>query len=169
MKQIHLKTVPVSADQVRTILEENGILYNHYAEEYFAHPHFSDGCGEELTVVIASLREIGMENGASLDELFRILPERNLKPCPCSTGLFLRLAWHDQPQSRSSVLSGTHSAPDGAVTVLSEIPEKDDAFPKGLYLRNVDGRLWLRGYVCDDSYRFSADDLFAFAQEENMQ
>ena len=80
---------------------------------------------------------------------------------PC-TGLFLRLAWRDQPQSRNSVLSGTHSAPDLSVTVLSEIPEQSDAFPKGLYLRNVDGKLWLRGYICDAAYRFPGDTLFAF-------
>ena len=43
-----------------------------------------------------------------------------------------------------------------------EIIERDDELPKGLYLRNVDGRLWLRGYVCDSAYRFSSNDLFAF-------
>lgn len=59
------------------------------------------------------------------------------------------------------VLSGTHSSPDGAVTVLSELLEGDDAFPKGLYLRKVDGNLWLRGYVCDSAYRFPGDALFA--------
>ena len=78
------------------------------------------------------------------------------------TALFLRLAWSDQPMSRNSVLSGTHEAPDRAVTVLSEILEENDTFPKGLYLRNVDGVLWLRGYTCDAEYRFPADTLFAF-------
>ena len=70
-------------------------------------------------------------------------------------------AWTDQPQSQNSVLSGTHSSPDGAITVLSELLEGDDAFPKGLYLRKVDGNLWLRGYVCDSAYRFPGDALFA--------
>ena len=44
---------------------------------------------------------------------------------------------------------------------LSELLEGDDAFPKGLYLRKVDGGLWLRGYVCDPAYRFPGDALFA--------
>ena len=78
------------------------------------------------------------------------------------TGFFLRLAWTDQPQSQNSTLTGTHGSPDQAVTVLSEIIEQNDTFPKGLYLRNVDGNLWLRGYVCDDAYRFPGDALFAF-------
>ncbi len=45
---------------------------------------------------------------------------------------------------------------------MSEILEMDDAFPKGLYLRKVDSNLWLRGYVCDASYSFPGDALFAF-------
>lgn len=59
------------------------------------------------------------------------------------------------------VLSGTHSSPDQAVTVLAELLEGDDSFPKGLYLHKVDGNLWLRGYVCDSAYRFPGDALFA--------
>ena len=68
----------------------------------------------------------------------------------------------DQVRSENSVLSGTHRAPDGAVTVLSEFIEEDDDFPKGLYLRNVDGALWLRGYICDKTHNWSLADVFAF-------
>lgn len=34
--------------------------------------------------------------------------------------------------------------------------------PRSLYLRKVEGVLWLRGYVCDAAYRWLGDDLFAF-------
>lgn len=115
-----------------------------------------------MTIVIASLREIGLENGAALNEIFQQTEKISLKPCPTNTGLFLRFTWKNQPQSQNAILSGTHSSPEQAVVVLSEIMERDDTFPKGLYLRNVDGRLWLRGYVCDSEYRFSSNDLFAF-------
>ncbi len=74
----------------------------------------------------------------------------------------IKLTAGSVPADRNSVLSGTHEAPDRAVTVLSEILEENDTFPKGLYLRNVDGVLWLRGYTCDAEYRFPADTLFAF-------
>ena len=119
-----------------------------------------------MTVLIASLRELGLENGANLNDLFRHIPLIGMKACPPCTGLFLRSAWIDQPRSRNSILSGTHASPDQAVTVLSEILEQDDAFPKGLYLRNVDGDLWLRGYVCDQAYRFPPDAVFAFRTDE---
>ena len=163
MLTITLKAGSVPADRIPGILEENGIRVNLSAEKIFSHPRFSAVLPEDTRVIIASLREIGLENGAALGEIFQRLPQAGLKPCSPGTGLFLRLAWPDQPMSRNSVLSGTHEAPDGAVTVLSELLEESDAFPKGLYLRNVDGVLWLRGYTCDAEYRFPADSLFAFA------
>ena len=166
MKNIVLQTEAIPKDQIPAMLKEHGICMNRYAEEYFAHPRFFIGDPEEITVTIASLQEIGLENGATLNEIFTHLSKSGMKLCAVSTGLFLRLAWTEQPQSRNSILSGTHDSPDLAVTVLSEIIEQDDAFPKGLYLRNVDGTLWLRGYICDDAYRFPADAMFAFENKE---
>ena len=142
-------------------LRERGILTNRYAEMVISHPCFSAGGSGEMTAAIISLEELGPESGASLDELFRHIQGTQFTPCPPDAGFFLRLAWTDQPQSQNSVLTGTHSSPDQAVTVLSEMLERDDAFPRGLYLRKADGSLWLRGYVCDSAYRFPGDALFA--------
>ena len=162
MEFITLKRNPFPKNRISHKLEEHDILINRYAEVFLAHPAFSTENTREMTIAIASLREIGLENGGTLNEIFRQIEKSGFKPCPINTGLFLRLAWKNQPQSQNSVLSGTHGSPDQAVVVLSEPIETEDAFPKGLYLRNVDGRLWLRGYVCDSAYRFSGDDLFAF-------
>ncbi|MBO5931769.1 MAG: hypothetical protein J6Q70_05995 [Clostridia bacterium] len=162
MELITLKANPFPKDQISKKLEEHNILINGYAEEFFAHPTFLTEHTREMTIAIASLREIGLENGAMLDEIFQQIEKISFKPCPTNVGIFLRFAWKNQPQSQNSILSGTHHSPDRAVMVLSKIVEKDDAFPKGLYLRNVDGNLWLRGYVCDSTYRFSGNDLFAF-------
>ena len=162
MLYFSLNRVSLPADQVLHKLGEHGIQINHYAEKYISHPRFSSGQPGEITAAVVSLEELGLENGASLDELFRHIQETPFSPCHPDTGFFLRLAWKDQPQSRNSILTGTHRSPDQAVTVLSEILEQDDAFPKGLYLRKVDGKLWLRGYVCDPAYHFPGETLFAF-------
>ena len=162
MELITLNTSPFPKNQISHKLEVHSILINRYAEVFFAHPAFSTENTREMTIAIASLREIGLENGGTLNEIFRQIEKCGFKPCSANTGLFLRFTWKNQPQSQNSILSGTHGSPDQAVVVLSEPIETDDAFPKGLYLRNVDGRLWLRGYVCDSEYRFSGDDLFAF-------
>lgn len=141
MRKIVLKTEPFPPEQIPDVLKEHGILINQYAEEFFAHPRFSIGRSRETTVTIASLQEIGLENGATLRDIFMHISKTGFKACAVSTGLFLRLAWTDQPQSQNSTLTGTHGSPDQAVTVLSEIIEQNDTFPKGLYLRNVDGNL----------------------------
>ncbi len=161
MLRISIKRVPMTAEQSLKTLKEHGILTNDYAEEYISHPCFAAGEPGELTAAIISLEELGLERGASLDELFRHIKGTQFGLCPPDTAFFLRLAWTDQPQSQNSILRGTHSSPDGAVTVLSELLERDDAFPKGLYLRKVEGTLWLRGYVCDSAYRFPGEALFA--------
>jgi hypothetical protein len=162
MENFTLKREPIPADQVFQKLKEGCILFNRYAAEYMSHPRFSAGKPGEISAAVASLQELGLEDGATLDELFQHIQSTAFKPCPPDTGFFLRLAWTDQPQSQNSILTGTHRSPDRAVTVLSELLETDDAFPKGLYLRRVDGKLWLRGYVCDSTYRFPGDALFAF-------
>ena len=157
-----IATELIPKDQILIQLEERGIRVNRYAEEFFAHPRFRVENPGSLTVTIAALSEIGFDGGAALADIFQRLPKVGLKPCPPETGLFLRLAWTDQPKSGNTILRGTHEAPDQAVTVLSDLLEHKDAFPKGLYLRNVDGVLWLRGYICDPEYRFPEDALFAF-------
>lgn len=163
MEQITIRAKTFPKEQLPGILKEHNIFINSYAEELFKHKEFrTDSFPDEVQVVIASLEELGFQNGATLGEIFSSLPEHRLKPCHVNTGLFLRLAWKEQEQSADPVLTGTHRAPDKAVTVLSHALESDDAFPKGLYLRNVEGKLWLRGYVCDMAYRWSAGDLFAF-------
>lgn len=162
MRQMMIKTETVSKNEVLNMLQEHSICINRYAEEYLSHPRFRADSSKILSVAVAALSEIGFTDGATLAEIFQRLPQVGLKPCSPQTGLFLRLAWTDQPKSGNDILSGTHDAPDQAVTVLSEIFEQNDAFPKGLYLRNVDGVLWLRGYICDPEYRFPGDAMFAF-------
>ena len=165
MLEIPVKREPLTAQQSLKTLKQRGILINRYAEEYISHPCFSAAGPPEMTAVILSLEELGLKRGATLDELFRHIRGTQFRPCPADTGFFLRLAWTDQPQSQNSILTGTHSSPDQAVTVLSEMLERDDDFPKGLYLRRVDGSLWLRGYVCDSAYRFPASALFALKMD----
>ena len=162
MEFMTLKACSFPKSQIMNKLEEHNILINQYAELFFTHPAFFTNHPTEMTIAIASLREIGLENGATLNEIFRQIDTLGFKPCPTNTGLFLRFEWKNQPQSQNSILTGTHCSPEQAVVVFSNPIESDDAFPKGLYLRNVEGRLWLRGYVCDSEYRFSGDDLFAF-------
>ena len=170
MQEITVTTWPIPKSRILKVLKTNDIRINEYAKTYMNHPDFqTEGTQSSITVVLCALKELGLKNGAVYTDIFSVAAESGLYPCRPGTGLFLRLAYLNQVQSENSVLSGTHHAPDSAVTVLSEFLEKDsDDFPKGLYLRNVDGTLWLRGYICDKTYRWSSEDVFAFEERAQL-
>jgi hypothetical protein len=67
----------------------------------------------------------------------------------------------EQSNAPDSVLSAGHS-PAGAIKVAAAPLSDDVEFPKGFYLRVVDGQHWLRGFRCDDEYRFGPADRFVF-------
>lgn len=163
MKQMIIRIKPVPKESVRAVLEANGIRINRYAEEYFAHPGFvTEDWPPNVRVVILSPSELGFTEAASFGDITQRAIAAGYRLCRPATGFYLRLQFRDQEQSRNSVLTGLHQSPDRAVTVATAPLNPDDAFPKGLYLRNLEGTLWLRGYRCDASYLWSEDDLFAF-------
>lgn len=169
MIEVCVPTFHIEKASIPDALKANNIRINDFAELFMAHPHFStEGLPTHFRLVICTLAELGFPDGAVLEDIIARADAFGLGLCHISTGFFFRLAYTHQPESREHVLSGTHRSPDGAVIVSSETPEPDDAFPKGLYLRNVDGQLWLRGYVCDQSYRWSADDVFAFQRQPDI-
>ena len=87
MRNIVLKIEPFPSEQISDVLKEHGILINHYAEDFFAHPRFSIGRSRETTVTIASLQEIGLENGTTLRDIFTHISKTGLKACAASTDL----------------------------------------------------------------------------------
>ncbi len=163
MQEITVQTHPIEKSKVLDVLKANSIFVNQYAELFFEHRHFNpENMPAQIDLVLCSLSELGFPNGAVFEDILAKAHALGLCQCHACTGLFLRLSYGSQPKSKNGILTGTHQAPDGAVIVLSEFPELDDSFPKGLYLRNVEGQLWLRGYVCDKTHIWSAEDVFAF-------
>jgi hypothetical protein len=88
MEFIALKRNPFPKNRISHKLEVHDILINRYAEVFLAHPAFSTENTTEMTIAIASLREIGLENGGTLNEIFRQIEKSDFKPCPINTGLF---------------------------------------------------------------------------------
>lgn len=161
MRRLTVLTGPFSPE----ILEKRGILLNEYARLYLQHPNLQQKeLPEQLELVLCTPSELGISEGCTLKELQEQAQAFGLSPCHPMTAVFLRLHLMDQPESGNTILTGTHRAPDGAITVLSKPLCQDDTFPKGLYLRNVSGRLWLRGYICDADFVWSTSDIFALEQ-----
>lgn len=137
------------------------ILLNEYAEMLLDHAVFDRRDDEEIDIIECSVGDLGLNESAPLVDVFTAADEQGLTLCPPDTGPYLRLAMTSQANAPDSILSAGRS-PAGSIKVASAPLSDDMAFPKGFYLRVVDGQQWLRGYRCDDEYLFSPEDRFAF-------
>ena len=161
MRLLTVKTVPFSPD----LPEKRGILLNDYARTYLHHPALAQAdVPNTLSFVLCTPAELGLAEGCTLGQLVAQAAKFGFSPCHPAAAVYLRLHLTDQTESANRILSGGHRAPDGSITVLSQPFTQEDGFPRGLYLRNVDRRLWLRGYVCDESFQWSPTDVFALAR-----
>lgn len=153
-----------SRAELREALDARGVLLNVHAETLLGHEAFDARAQEQISVVERSVAELDLTD-ATLPEIFTAARRHGLALCPPDTGPYLRLALASQQNAPDSVMS-TGRSPTAALTVASEPLSDDVEFPKGFYLRVVDGQHWLRGYRCDDEHRFSADDRFAFQLQD---
>lgn len=147
--------------QLLKLLTDAGIGLNAHAETMFAHPTFDNPAERTLRVVVRSVEQLGLDNGGVQPEVFAAARNQGLGLCPLVTGPYLRLALMDQADAPDSVLSAGR-APTGAIHVASEPVSEDVEYPKGFYLRVVDGQRWLRGFCCDDTYVLGPKQQLAF-------
>lgn len=162
--RIHRLDVSVGGltrSQLTTALSERRILLNAHAETLIEHDVFDSNTVQTVAVTERTVGDLGFTDGASLSEILEAAPRQNLSLCPAETGPYLRLALTEQTTSADSVMSAGR-APEGSLTVATAPLSDDDEYPKGFYLRVVDGQEWLRGYRCDDEHIWSANDRFLF-------
>lgn len=150
-----------SRRQLMSDLSSRGVLVNGHAETLLQDVVLDDQASRSVVVTERTVAELGLPAGATLTQIFQAAKQQGLSLCPVDTGPYLRMALNEQVASRDSVMSSGR-APDGGLTVAAEAPSKDDEYPKGFYLRVVEGQSWLRGYRCDDQHTWSPDDRFIF-------
>ncbi|WP_202863013.1 hypothetical protein [Ornithinimicrobium murale] len=142
-------------------LSRAGVQLNVHAETLLADPAFDAPLEQTLTVVERTVAELDLPQGAVQSRVFAAALAQGLQLCPLITGPWLRLALLDQATAPDSVLSAGR-APSGAIHIASASVNEDVEHPKGFYLRVVDGVPWLRGYRCDDTYIWPAEQRLAF-------
>jgi hypothetical protein len=157
----NLRVGGLSREELMGALSSMGVLLNEHAETLFASVAFDERVGQDVVSVERTVGELGLTTGAVLSQIFAAAQKQELLLCPPDTGPYLRLAWRTQRTAPDSLMS-SRRAPTGAVTVASAPLSEDDEYPKGFYLRVVDGRPWLRGYQCDGQHVWSPEDTFAF-------
>jgi len=144
------------------MLSEAGVRLNAHAETLLFDPMFDHPAEHIIDVAIRSVLELGLPDGGTLSQVFEAGRSNGLDVVPLVAGPYVRLAFTQQAQAPDSVLSGGR-APSGSIHIASRPPREDVEYPKGFYLRVVDGESWLRGYRCDGDYVFEPEQRFLFA------
>ena len=144
-------------------LERASILMNESGERLFASDHFTTSeTRYSVTTVELAVRNLGFPRGATITELDVRAAALGLGLCPLELGPHLRLQYRDQPEGAWGRPVRRHQAPSGSITIASEQLSDDDDFPKGFYLRRIEGVLWLRGYRSGPAHIWAPDDHFIF-------
>jgi hypothetical protein len=148
-------------------LQHQSILMNESAERLFADDNFTTSDRKYiLRTIELTVRDLCFPDGATLGEIFKRANELGLELCPLELGPHLRLAYLDQPEGSLGNPLRRHQAPFGSITIASQILTEDHDFPKGFYLRRINGVLWLRGYRADHLHVWNPEDHFIFCQSE---
>ncbi|AXK46302.1 hypothetical protein [Brachybacterium saurashtrense] len=138
-------------DPLQAELAAAGVALNAHARTLLADPRVDGREPVAVTLARRTVAALGLPQGGTLPQLLEAAGRCGLRPCPPSTGPYLRLALTTQEDAPDSVLSAG-KVPSGALHVLSSPLVEDHDYPKGFYLRVVDGVPWLRGFRCDDEY-----------------
>ncbi|GAB1157255.1 hypothetical protein YWY31_32800 [Paenibacillus illinoisensis] len=146
-------------------LQQNSIMMNELGEKLITDDKFttSDTKYSLLTVEL-TVGKLGFPDGATTRQIFERASELDLELCPLELGPHLRLVYLDQPEANTENPIQQHRAPVGSITIASEILTEDEDFPKGFYLRRINGVLWLRGYRADHLHVWNPNDHFIFSQ-----
>ncbi|MFW0118791.1 hypothetical protein ACN08Y_02545 [Rothia sp. P5764] len=153
---------PKSVNELAEQLVATGVQTNKYAQVLLESNYYDPAVSGRFTVELVNLSDLGFDEPATLQHVYERAQATGYCLCPLELAPYARMQWLEQAQSKTSILSGTHSMPDSAVNVATPVLSEDHTFPKGFYLRVVDGVPWLRGYRCDDTYLFPLESCFMF-------
>ena len=171
-EKIHSKVITrkievggLTKSQLIQKLQQYSILMNEYAEKLLADDKFTTSDTKyNLQTVELTVGNLGFPHGATTDQIFKKANELGLELCPLELGPYLRLEYLDQPEGYSGNSLQRNEAPSGSITIASETLSEDADFPKGFYLRRINGVLWLRGYNADYLHVWNPNDHFIFCQ-----
>lgn len=140
----------ISKEELLRRLGSAGVQFNEYAKILFKHPSFDpDSVTTKAILVKAKPFDLGIENPYSIEKIIEAASNFGLSPCPLYLAAFLRLEYIDQPE-------GPY------LTIASNRLETDENYPTGLYLRNLEGLLWLRGFRAIGECDHPTDNEFIF-------
>lgn len=164
-----VKVGGLTKQQLIKRLQEYAILLNEYGEKLLTDEKFTTSdLKYTMQTIEITVGNLGFPEGATTAQIFKKARELGLELCPIELGPYLRLEYLDQPEGDSANPLQQHQAPTGSITVATKILTEDDNFPKGFYLRRINGELWLRGYIADGLHVWNTTDHFVFCQRAQI-
>jgi len=140
----------LTRDELLAKLASHDINFNNYAEILFDDPKFIIGKEiNSLSLVKVTCCDLGFSKPPYYKNIVSVASSMGLRECPLSLGAFLRLEYLDQKE-------GPY------LHIASKKTKDDEEYPNGFYLRNNEGKLWLRGYRASHDYEFPLDEEIVF-------
>ncbi len=147
-------------DELLAQLQAASIMLNENARILFSSELFRTAASRESALIIEiSVVDLGFPEGAPFPEILDRAEELGLSSCPMELGPYFRLHYLDQIEHAET---RRNTAPAGSITIMSQPLSDSNDFPKGFYLRKIEGTLWLRGYTCDMEHIWEPGDRLAF-------
>lgn len=147
--------------ELRAELLRCAVALNESAEQIFASERFATSAARyAIATIELAVCDLGLTHGGTSAAIAARAAALGLGLCPAELGPHLRLQYRDQPEGFWGMPASRHRAPPGSITVASAPLVGDDEFPKGFYLRRIQGVLWLRGYHSGLEHMWSPADRF---------
>lgn len=128
---------------------------NKYAEQIFDHPNYNyENGASQISIAKTTLHELGLQNGGNFQQISTAMQANNFDYCPIEFAPYIRMHFMEQ-DAATKATQNIH--PPDSYLIFSAPLQADENFPKGFYIRNIEGKLWLRAYTCSDDYCWDAE------------
>jgi len=139
-KTIKIGTGFASASELLAAIGIRGLKIGDWADDMLVMPEFVINLEEiELDLVVVSASDIGFENGARRDQIYKRIEEFGLEVCPCEVGPQLYLQYDDKADGEILI---------GMNPIVSSI-----GVPRVFYIARRGSEIRLRSY-------FGRPDIF---------
>ena len=139
MERLEISVGGLSRVELMSRLSSRSVLVNAHAETLLKDAVFDKRATRAISVTERTVTDLGLHDGVTLPQILESAKQHGLLLYPADTGPYLRMALSEQATSLDSVMSSGR-APAGALTVAADTLSDDADYPKGFYLRVVDGQ-----------------------------
>jgi hypothetical protein len=153
----------ISKERLLASLYETHIQLNDAAKTLFASDLFVvSGTRRYLHTIEVAVVDLDFSEGATMPEIQKMAQENGLVLPPLELGPHMRLQYLDQIEGSIGHQKTKNQAPPESLTIASAPICENHEFPKGFYLRRIEGILWLRGYRDDLEHIYNPRDRLIF-------